>query len=211
VRVGVGVGVCVHVRVCNLSCSCVSACDWFASSGIDQSHMCRVGQAPMYTVYLRHFWQEFTKYTVIYTDGAIFLAGNSPNMQSYIRYIHGVFGRELTKYAVSYGVLIRLWLTLCICACHPGATHNFLPLIFIVFKKRLGFATTMCLQPVNNFLPLIFIVFKKCLGYARTICVQPANLFLPLIFIVFKKHLGFARTICVQPANNLIPLIFIVF
>jgi hypothetical protein len=28
-------------------------------------------------------------------------------------------------------------------------------------------------------------VFKKHLGFARTICVQPANNLIPLIFIVF--------------------------
>jgi hypothetical protein len=33
----------------------------------------------------------------------------------YIRCIHGVFGREITKYTVIYGVYIRFWPTLTIC------------------------------------------------------------------------------------------------
>jgi len=30
----------------------------------------------------------------------------------YIRFIHGMFGREITKYTVKYGVYIRFWPTL---------------------------------------------------------------------------------------------------
>jgi hypothetical protein len=30
----------------------------------------------------------------------------------YIRFIYGIFGREITKYTVMYGVYIRFWPTL---------------------------------------------------------------------------------------------------
>jgi hypothetical protein len=33
----------------------------------------------------------------------------------YIRFIYGIFGREITKYTAIYGVHIRFWPTLCIC------------------------------------------------------------------------------------------------
>jgi len=33
----------------------------------------------------------------------------------YIRCIYGIFGREITKFTVIYGVYIRFWPTLCIC------------------------------------------------------------------------------------------------
>ena len=39
----------------------------------------------------------------------------------YIRFIYGIFGREIIKYTVIYGVDIRFWPTLCI----GGAAHAF--------------------------------------------------------------------------------------
>ena len=33
----------------------------------------------------------------------------------YIRCIYGIFGREIIKYTVIYGVYIRFWPTLCMC------------------------------------------------------------------------------------------------
>jgi hypothetical protein len=36
----------------------------------------------------------------------------------------------------------------------------------------------MCVQPEKNILPLIFIVFKKRLGFATTMCLQPVTVFL---------------------------------
>jgi len=36
--------------------------------------------------------------------------------QNHIRCIYGIYGREIIKHTVTYGVYIRLWLTLCMCA-----------------------------------------------------------------------------------------------
>ena len=80
------------------------------------------------------FGREITKYTVIYGvftrcswQGnhqiyghtrclyAVFLAGKSPNIRLYTVFIHSVFGREITKYTVIYGVYTRAWPTLFMC------------------------------------------------------------------------------------------------
>ena len=38
----------------------------------------------------------------------------------YIRFTYGIFGREVTKYTVIYGVYIRFWPTLKISYYEPG-------------------------------------------------------------------------------------------
>jgi len=43
-----------------------------------------------------------------------------PETFTYIRCIHGIFGREITKYTVMYGVYIRLWPTVHSCRQRNG-------------------------------------------------------------------------------------------
>jgi len=38
----------------------------------------------------------------------------------YIQCIYGIFGREITKYTVTYGVYIQFWPTLNMCVCHKS-------------------------------------------------------------------------------------------
>ena len=79
----------------------------------ETTHMTRVGQDHIYTVYIRYLWLEdhqiYGHIRCIYT---VFLAGKSPNTQSYTVHIYGIFGREITKYTVIYGAYIRFWPTL---------------------------------------------------------------------------------------------------
>jgi len=51
----------------------------------------------------------------------VFLAGKSPYIRSYTVYIYSIFGREIIKYTVIYGVYIRFWPTL---ACIHSNTHT---------------------------------------------------------------------------------------
>jgi len=53
--------------------------DQSVRAGMKRGSICRVGQNHTYTVYIRHFGREITKYTVIY----------SVYEQSYTVYIHG--------------------------------------------------------------------------------------------------------------------------
>ena len=51
----------------------------------------------------------------------------------YIRCIYGIFGREITKYTVIYGVYIRFWPTLRICS--PVLAKGFVDMVggFVYF------------------------------------------------------------------------------
>ena len=42
----------------------------------------------------------------------------------YIRYVYGIFGREITIYTVIYGVYIRFWPTLHICRVGKNCVWN---------------------------------------------------------------------------------------
>jgi hypothetical protein len=62
---------CVCMCVCVCVCLCVFVCVCACSFGRlhRQEHLLpksRIGQNQLYMVYIRYFWQEITKYTVIY-------------------------------------------------------------------------------------------------------------------------------------------------
>ena len=68
--------------------------------------VCRADQSHVYTVYVRFFWQGHHQ---IYGHiRRIYTVLANPR---HIRCIYGLFGRDITKYTVIYGVYIRLWPT----------------------------------------------------------------------------------------------------
>jgi hypothetical protein len=73
-----------------------------------RSHMVRVGQNHIYTVYIRYFWEgNCRRYGHIRCISTVILAGKLPQMRSYTVYIYGIFGREIAADTVIYGVYLR--------------------------------------------------------------------------------------------------------
>ena len=59
----------------------------------------------IYGVYIRYFWQgNHQTYGHIRCIFTVLLAEKSPYVRSYTVYIYGIFGREITKHTVMYGV-----------------------------------------------------------------------------------------------------------
>jgi len=62
----------------------------------------------IYGVYIRYFWQgNHQTYGHIRCIFTVLLAEKSPYVRSYTVYIYGIFGREITKHTVIYGVYLR--------------------------------------------------------------------------------------------------------
>ena len=82
-------------------------------------------------MYTRCFWQEnhqiYGHIRCIYTvlaNPTYDKGWPKPYIYRYIRCIHGVFGREITKYMVIYGVYIRSWPTRLMI--RVGQNHTFI-------------------------------------------------------------------------------------
>jgi hypothetical protein len=79
----------------------------------------------MYTVYDR-LLSDFPAKRTVYAHRIHMVLANPV----FIRCMYGLFGREITKYTVIYGVHIRFWPTLCMCDFCGGSrsTHTHTPL-----------------------------------------------------------------------------------
>ena len=88
-----------------------------AKAGL-RSGLARTLYIPVYGVHIRCFWQGSHQiYGYIRCTYTVLLAGKSPKIRPYTAYIHGVFGREITRYTAMYGVYTRFWPTLLIFVC----------------------------------------------------------------------------------------------
>ena len=66
----------------------------------------------------------------------------------YTRCIHGIFGREFTKYTVIYSVYIRFWPTLCVALVLPPGLH-----VFPGCRSHTALCVSLCMWPPQQLIP----------------------------------------------------------